>query len=196
MNDLKKNLLNLNIDKSWTVFIDRDGVINKQIIGDYVRTLEQFEFLPGVLQAISTLSRIFGRIFIVTNQRGVSRKLILENDLEKIHNYLLEKITDSGGKIDKIYVCTHSYEDNCSCRKPHTGLALKAQQDFPEIDFKKSIMIGDSPSDMEFGKNLRMVTVYINSNNNNFDSLLSFSKFITNLLPQINYLTDEQKFPA
>jgi len=76
MRELKEILKSLNINKNWTLFLDRDGVINKKIDGDYVRNWEQFEFLPNVIEALKILNEIFGRIIIVTNQRGKSSKSI------------------------------------------------------------------------------------------------------------------------
>ena len=75
------------IDKSWTLFLDRDGVINKKLENDYVKTIDEFEFLPQVLEAIKQFSSHFQKIVIVTNQQGISKKLMTENDLEKVHQY-------------------------------------------------------------------------------------------------------------
>lgn len=149
------------IDRSWSLFLDRDGVINKKIDNDYVRRWEQFEFLPGILEAIDLLSGRFGKIIIVTNQRGIGRKLMTKEDLDKIHTLMLEKIQSAGGRIDKIYYCPHLDEDNCNCRKPRTGLALQAKKDFPGIDFKKAVMVGDSQRDMEMGRKLGMITMLV-----------------------------------
>jgi len=85
------------------------------------------------------------------------------NDLEIVHNKMLDKLNSIWGKIDKIYFCPHLKEDNCRCRKPNPGLAYMAKNDFPDIDFKKSLMIGDSESDIGFGKNAGMKTVLVNN---------------------------------
>lgn len=159
MKKQKEILKNLNIDKNWTLFLDRDGVINKKIEGDYVRNWEQFEFLPGVIEALKILNNIFGKIIIVANQRGIARGFMTEEDLNNIHSNMIDILESSGIKIDKIYFCPHDYEkENCSCRKPKTGMALQAKRDFPEIDFGKSIMVGDSISDVEFGENAGMIS--------------------------------------
>ena len=156
-------LKDLTIDKTWTLFLDRDGVINYKIENDYVRNIDQFQLLPHVLDALKGISIIFGRIIVVTNQRGIARGLITQEELTSIHNMLVDKINISGGRIDRIYTCPHDYEDNCNCRKPKIGMALLAKKDFPEIDFKKSIMVGDSESDMIFGQNIGMTTVMISN---------------------------------
>lgn len=186
MKELKKSLKVLQIDKSWTLFLDRDGVINRKIEGDYVRTLEQFEFIEGVLDGMKKLTKIFGRTIIITNQRGIGRGLMSEEDLQKIHNYMLAEFKKNGVKIDAIYYCPHDYQkQDCECRKPKVGMALQAKKDFPEIDFSKSIIVGDSREDIELGRKLGMITVYIEQDLKNpfkahlcFDSLLSFSRAI------------------
>ena len=150
----------LHIDATWTLFLDRDGVINRRLIDDYVKAVAEFEFLPGVPEALAILADLFTRIFIVTNQRGIARGLMSHDDLARVHAFLLKGVDASQGRIDKIYYCPHN-ERECNCRKPKNGLALQAKADFPEIDFDKAIMVGDSPSDIEMGKSLNMKTVMI-----------------------------------
>lgn len=154
-------LKDLNIDKTWTLFLDRDGVINKRLPGDYVKTLNEFEFLEGVTEAFRILSGIFGKIVIVTNQQGIGKGLYTENDLGIIHHYLADEIEKHGGRIDRIYFSPHLASANHNSRKPAIGMALAAQNDFPEIDFPRSVIVGDSLSDMEFGRNAGMKTVFI-----------------------------------
>ncbi len=162
MKKQREILKTLNIDKNWSLFLDRDGVINKKIENDYVRNWEQFQFLHDVIEGLKVLRSIFGKIFIVTNQRGIGRKLMTEEDLNDIHRKMLSVFEKNSIYIDGIYFCPHDYNiEKCSCRKPDIGMALKAKEDFPEIDFKRSVMVGDSISDMEFGKRLGMFTVFI-----------------------------------
>lgn len=151
------------IDNSWTLFLDRDGVINRKLDNDYVKKWSEFEFLPGVLEAIKYFSLTFGRIVVVTNQQGIGKGIYSHEDLSVIHSNMLSEIIVSGGRIDKVYYCPNLASDNSIDRKPNAGMALKAKLDFPEIDFRKSVMIGDSMSDMEFGKRMEMVTYYITS---------------------------------
>jgi len=157
------------IDKSWTLFLDRDGVINKRKVGGYIQTVDEFEFLPGAKEAISEFSKIFGRIIIVTNQQGIGKGLFHENDLQQIHTYMVEQIRQSSGRIDAIHYCPELAVDDPKCRKPNTGMAIEAKKQFPEIDFAKSIMIGDSPSDMEFGKRIGMKCVGVGDRVTNCD---------------------------
>ena len=155
------SLENLKIDKSWSLFLDRDGVINKRIIGDYIKKWEEFEFLPGVPEAISEFTQIFGKVFIVTNQQGIGKGLMTEFQLDHIHTEMQRELRTIGGKIDKIYYSPYKVEEKSIFRKPNIGLARKAKIDFPQIDFDKSIMAGDSLSDLEFGKNAGMHTIFI-----------------------------------
>ena len=154
-------LKHLNIDKTWSLFLDRDGVINKRLEDDYVKVLSEFEFIDGVPEAIKQFTEVFGKIIVVTNQQGIGKGVYTENDLNIIHHYLVDEIEKHEGKIDKVYFSPHLAADNHHWRKPNVGMAMQAKEDFKDIDFAKSIMIGDSMSDMEFGKKLGMVTVYI-----------------------------------
>jgi D-glycero-alpha-D-manno-heptose 1-phosphate guanylyltransferase len=149
-------------DQSWTLFLDRDGVLNRKIDDDYVRQWSDFEFLPGVKESLVTLSSIFGRIVITTNQRGVGRGLFSLSDLDLIHQQMLSDIQKAGGRVDGIFVCPHLADDpTCNCRKPKPGLALRACAIFPEIDLNRSVMVGDSMSDIGFGAGLGMHTVQV-----------------------------------
>ena len=141
----------MDIDKEWTLFIDRDGVVNEEKFEDYIRHWDEFRFYPGVLKAFEIFNRNFGKIIMVTNQRGVARGLVRLKDLEIIHQNMLKKINESGGRIDGIYVCTELESEN---RKPNPGMGLQAIRKFPEINLQKSMMVGNTLSDMQFGRNL------------------------------------------
>ncbi len=154
-------LKNLNINKNWTLFLDRDGVINKKIDNDYVKQWIEFEFIEGVLDALKFLNTVFGNIIVVTNQQGIGKKLYRKEDLEIIHKNMLYEIAYHGGKIDKVYFSPYLKSENHPYRKPGIGMALKAKEDISTINFKESIMVGDSMSDMEFGRNAGMKTIYI-----------------------------------
>ncbi|HTL83119.1 MAG TPA: HAD family hydrolase [Bacteroidia bacterium] len=158
---MKNILSDWNIDKSWTLFLDRDGVINKRFPGDYVKRVDEFEFLPGVLDTIVELSVLFGRLIVVTNQQGIGKGLYTHDDLLKIHDHMTEEVEKAGGKIDAVFYAPQLKEENSPMRKPGIGMALQAKKIFPEIEFSKSIMIGDSPGDMEFGKRAGMKTVFV-----------------------------------
>lgn len=148
------------IDKSWTLFLDRDGVINVESVGSYITSWLEFEFHEGVLASFRDLNQVFGNIVVVSNQRGVGRGIMTMDALRDISANMTRAVTDAGGRIDKVYACTAIAEDDHN-RKPNIGMALQAKEDFPEIDFKRSIMVGNSMSDMEFGKRAGMHTVFL-----------------------------------
>lgn len=151
------------IDKSWTLFLDRDGVINSFEKGKTIQTIKDFHFIEGSVEAIVMASKILGRIIVVTNQQGVFNNEIDATELEKIHFYIQDSVKAKKGKIDAIYYCPYPSKWNARCRKPNPGMAIWAKHDFPDIDFKKSIMIGDSLSDMEFAENLGMFKILIDN---------------------------------
>ncbi|MCB9224841.1 MAG: HAD-IIIA family hydrolase [Crocinitomicaceae bacterium] len=160
------SLKDLHINKEWTLFLDRDGVINDRLINDYVKQLNELRIIDGVPQAISTFSRIFNRVLVVTNQQGIGKGLMTADDLEIIHGYMNNIFNDHGGKIDQFYFAPQLASEGSDYRKPGSGMAIAAKADFPDIDFSKSLMIGDSESDIEFGMNLGMKTVMLTTVSN------------------------------
>ena len=179
-------LKDLHIDTTWTLFLDRDGVINKKLEDDYVKHSSEFEFIDGVLNALRMLDLIFGNIVVVTNQQCIGKRIIYPEDLELIHQNMLYEISYLKGRIDKIYYSPYLASENHPTRKPSIGMALQAKKDFPNIDFSKSIIVGDSMSDMEFGRNAGMKTVYISNEPKedaridfNFRSLIYFAHTLT-----------------
>jgi histidinol-phosphate phosphatase family protein len=152
------------IDKSWTLFLDRDGVINHEKKAHYILNWKEFRFYDGVKEALNIFSGIFGTIVMVTNQRGIGKGLMTEKDLADIHDKMLSEVTSASGRIDKIYYCT-SLDNACVDRKPNPGMAYQAKSDFPNIDFKKSIIVGNKLSDMQFGRNAGMHTIYVATTN-------------------------------
>lgn len=148
------------IDPSWTLFLDRDGVINVDKEGDYIRNWGEFKFYDTTLEALSLLARHFKRILVVTNQKGVGRALMTVDDLEEIHTNMLRCVRENNGRIDKIYYCSDTDNDSPN-RKPNPGMAFQAKEDFSDIDFAKSIIVGNRLSDMQFGRRAGMHTVFL-----------------------------------
>lgn len=132
------------------VFLDRDGVINKDS-PDYVKSWAEFEFLPGSLDAIRLLTEKNYQIAIITNQSIINRKMASFDDLEFIHSMMKKAIKKEGGEIKDIFFCPHTPDDDCSCRKPEPGLILEALKKYG-IDAKDSVMVGDSAKDIECAK--------------------------------------------
>ncbi|MEI6851380.1 MAG: HAD family hydrolase [Bacteroidota bacterium] len=179
----------LKVDKSWTLFLDRDGVINKKLPGDYVRNISEFEVLPGVKESIARLQNVFGLVIVITNQQGVGKGIMTADDVNKVHDYMCSEIAASGGNIHDVFFCPDLDGSGSRDRKPAIGMGLQAKDKFPEIDFSRTLMVGDSITDMEFGKKLDLTTVFIQkekdtqSDNNPlidyvFTSLKEFSDFI------------------
>ncbi len=167
------------IDQDWTLFLDRDGVINERIIDGYVTNIQQFKFKEDFISVMPKLQKKIGKTIVITNQQGIGKKLMSHQDLENIHIEVSKKLQNLNILIDRFYYCPHLVSENCLCRKPNIGLALQAQQDFPEINFTKSLMIGDSLSDIIFGKRLKMKTVYITNNNQTInEDLFMYADFI------------------
>lgn len=148
------------VNNEWTLFLDRDGVLNHEKNNDYVLNWDEFRFYDGVPEALALLNTHFRHIVIVTNQKGVGKGVMRLEDLQEIHYNMLSIIEKAGGRIDKIYFCSDLSDDSPN-RKPQPGMAFQAQQDFPDIDLSKSIIVGNRPSDMKFGRNAGMHTVYL-----------------------------------
>ena len=185
--DFSNPPLNLKaIDKSWTLFLDRDGVINEDKIGSYIFNADEFVFMQGAPELFKKLTELFRHIIIVTNQRGVGKGLMSVNDLSGIHNKMNKAIEEVGGRIDGIYYAP-SLDNNDSLRKPNPGMAFQAKANFPDINFSTSILVGNKLSDMQMGKNAGMYTVFVATTNPEtafphpdidcrFDSLSDFVK--------------------
>lgn len=137
--------------KISAVFLDRDGVINKKIEGGYVKSWDEFVFLPEVGSAIKLLNSKNIPVYIISNQSGIGRGIMTQGDLAKVHKLMLDVLKAEGAHVDDIFVCPHAPEDNCECRKPRPGLLKLAKQKHPKINFEASWFIGDSQSDIEAG---------------------------------------------
>lgn len=149
------------VNKEWTLFLDRDGVLNHDK-SPYTLNADEFEFYDGVIAAIKKFSGIFRYIFVVTNQRGVGRNLMTEDDLSGIHQKMTGGIIEAGGRIDKIYYCT-SISNEHPDRKPNPGMAMRAMKEHPEVDRNRSIMVGNNISDMQFGRSAGFHTVLLST---------------------------------
>lgn len=177
-----------------SLFLDRDGVINIRMPGDYVKTPAEFIPTPGLDEALRLLAPLFGRIVVVTNQAGIGRGLMSEADLAQVHAYLMELVENAGGRIDGIYYCPHRSDAGCDCRKPAIGMGLQAQADFPDIDFQQAWLVGDSASDIGFAHKLGIKTALIAGKaeeseklaalevDGRFESLLDFAQWISSRL--------------
>lgn len=144
------------------VFLDRDGVINKKMPGDrHVTSLEEFEFLPGVITEVKRLIEKGFEIFVVTNQRGVARGLLSADTLSLIHAHMEKSFRDAGAPIRNVYACIHDAGE-CDCRKPAPGLILQASREHG-IDLPRSYLIGDRAYDIEAGRRAGCRTILLES---------------------------------
>ena len=135
-----------------TLLLDRDGTINVHLIGDYVKNWNEFEFIPGVLDAMSWLAQHFKHIFIVTNQRGIGKGKYTEADLADIHQHMVDEIQKAGGRIDGIYYCTSLTEADVR-RKPGRGMFNDILKEYPDVEPSRTLMVGDGDVDEEFARN-------------------------------------------
>ena len=145
-------LSEINIQPYETLLLDRDGTINVHLLGDYVKCWKEFEFIPGVLDAMPRQARHFKHIFIVTNQRGIGKGLFSVTDLENIHRHMTEEVVKSGGRIDGIYYCTSLTDDDIH-RKPGRGMFDDILNDYPDVEPSKTLMVGDGDVDELFAQN-------------------------------------------
>lgn len=143
---------------AWCLFVDRDGVINQRVDGDYVRSWAQLDFVPGALDALAVLTGWAPATVVVTNQQGVGKGLMSDADLDDVHARMLDAIAGAGGTVDAVLVCPHLDAIGCACRKPRAGLALGWLADHPAYDGGASVMVGDSASDLGMARELAAVT--------------------------------------
>lgn len=143
------------------VFLDRDGVINKQApVHDYIKTSFEFQMLPRAADAVKLLKQAGFLVVVVTNQRGIAQGIMSESDLDAIHRKMRKILADSGTMIDGIYVCPHE-AGTCNCRKPEIGLFIMAENDLGKVDKLSSWMVGDGESDIEAGRRYGVSTILI-----------------------------------
>jgi len=174
-----------NINPHWTLFLDRDGVINVEKNEDYIRNWNEFQFYEESLLALPLLAKKFNRIVITTNQKGIGKGLMTQGDINHIHSNMMHAIQNVGGRIDQIFYCA-DIDSLSPNRKPQPGMAFQAKTQFPAIQFEESIMVGNRISDMLFGRNAGMHTVFLatthpetpfpdESIDYRFDNLLAFA---------------------
>lgn len=173
------------IDQSWTLFLDRDGVINKRNFDGYILQWPDFHFTDGLLDAADQIGQSFGQIFVVTNQQCVAKGQLSEPELAEIHQQMCYALAANGLKITEIKVAIEKKGEAPFRRKPNTTMALELQAQYPSIDFKKSIMVGDTDTDIQFGQMLGMFTVLVHSQEKiqlspdlTIDSLAALPKYL------------------
>lgn len=151
--------------KRPAIFLDRDGVIN-QDRSDYVKSWEEFEFLPGVLEALRCLAVSPSAVVVVSNQSCIGRGLVTKESIEAIHSRMLQVIRRAGGRVDAIYYCPHHPSDCCECRKPRPGLLIRAADDL-NLDLARSWCVGNNQTDLEAALAAGVEPVLVGSGNGN-----------------------------
>ncbi len=151
------------------VFIDRDGVINVDPIGDYVKSWEDFRFHEGVLEGLKRLTRSGFNIILISNQAGVGDGVYPEESLWDIHRKMLEVFQKEGIRIHGTYYCLHGKQAGCECRKPKTGLFRQAAQNGIRFDKSRTYFIGDKLTDVQAGKNFGLKTILVRTGHGRLD---------------------------
>lgn len=159
-----------------TLFLDRDGVINKKLEQRYVTNFDEFVFVKNSDVAIRKLHKIFKRILVVTNQQGIGKGIMTEDDLNLLHLQMQRELSVDFDLIDKIYFCPCLEGDDCNCRKPKIGMLENAKLDFPEIKTEDSFLVGDSDSDILAGKKFGLTTIKVSSEFTLFDWLTKITE--------------------
>jgi D-glycero-D-manno-heptose 1,7-bisphosphate phosphatase len=172
------------------VFLDRDGVINVNR-RDYVKSREEFIFLPFVLEAIKLLNQNDFSVMIISNQSAIGRGIITEEILLDIHQKMLKLIQNAGGTIEKIYYCPHKPSDDCHCRKPKPGMFLQAKKEF-DIDLKQTYFVGDNITDFQAAQNADCKFIFVDTGMYDREDIKPYNpEFIAgNLLEAAEYIID------
>ena len=157
------------------VFLDRDGVINEfPGNGNYVTKVKDFRFIPRALEALKILTEQGFIIFVVSNQAGVGKGIFSKNKLDHITKRMLEKVKNSGGKIKRVFYCTHTTDDGCDCRKPQIGFIRRALRSMNKNirGAKRSFFIGDTRIDVLTGHKAGCKTIFVLSGRENHEHLI------------------------
>ena len=162
-----------------TIFLDRDGVINKDI--KYLYRIDDFIFIDGIFDACSYFEKLGFKIIIVTNQSGINRNLYTENDYQKLTNWMLSQFRDNHINILDIFHCPHGPKSNCKCRKPKAGMLIEAQIKY-DIDMENSWLIGDQERDILAAKSAGIKNTILLNHSLGTIKLDSTAKYITNSL--------------
>lgn len=170
------------------VFLDRDGVIN--IEKEYLYKIEEFEFIDGVFESAIYLQKLGYKLFIITNQSGIARGYYSLDEFNKLSTWMMDEFSKKGVKIEKLYFCPHGPDDNCSCRKPKTGMIDDALKEF-DIDLAQSILIGDKISDIECAKNAKIGLSVIVKSGHIFDEKEVNADFIIDSIKDIPNIIKE-----
>jgi D-glycero-D-manno-heptose 1,7-bisphosphate phosphatase len=141
------------------IFLDRDGVINHNRAA-HVKSWAEFEFLPGVLQALRRLAQLGWPVVVISNQAAIGRGLVSQEAVNEIHCRMIQMVTAAGGHIDAVFYCPHRPEDGCLCRKPNPGLLLQAADEL-HLNLARSFLVGDAASDIDAASAVRCQPILV-----------------------------------
>jgi len=172
-----------------TIFLDRDGVINRNRENDYVKSWCEFEFLPNALKAIQQLTVADYQLIVVTNQACVNKGVISSETLDEIHERMVMEIETAGGQICAIYHCPHQDNDGCDCRKPKPGMLIQAAYEHA-IDLSRAYLIGDSLRDIAAGQQVGCQTFLAGTGHSSFCGSVQPDKVFTDLYAASLWILD------
>lgn len=179
------------------IFIDRDGVLNEDPIGDYVKSWQDFRFIPGTLQALKKLNNAGFDIVIISNQAGIGDGAYTETALKEITDNMLAELKKERIPIRGIYYCLHGKEADCACRKPKTGLFEQAARDI-FFEPSQTYFIGDKVSDVQAGKNFGLRTLFVLTGHGKYDQARlkegeQPERILTSLREAVDYLLSREQ---
>ncbi|MDB9865843.1 D-glycero-beta-D-manno-heptose 1,7-bisphosphate 7-phosphatase [Candidatus Thioglobus sp.] len=157
------------------IFLDRDGVINKEV--NYLYRIESFEFINGIFESCLYFQKLGYIIIIITNQSGISRDIYNDNDYQKLTAWMLDEFSKHGIIIQDTFYCPHGPESNCRCRKPKPGMFLEAKKKY-NINMKESWMIGDSEIDIRSANDANIQNTILVRSGKKINEPSSNAKFI------------------
>lgn len=150
------------------IFIDRDGVINRDPIGDYVKSWKEFRFEAGALEALKRIANRGYEIIVISNQAGIGEGVFPEESLWDIHRNMLKAFERHGIHIRSVHYCLHGKQAGCGCRKPETGLFQEAVKGI-EYNPEETFFVGDKATDIEAGKRFGLRTIFVRTGHGRFD---------------------------
>jgi D-glycero-D-manno-heptose 1,7-bisphosphate phosphatase len=173
---------------SKAIFLDRDGVINKE--KNYLYKVEDFEFIDGVFESLKYLQNLGYKLFIITNQSGIRRGYYTLEDFDKLIVWMLKQFEQNDIKISKVEFCPHTPYDSCDCRKPKTGMIDNILKNY-DIDLANSWLIGDKQSDIQCAKNANIKNTIQVQSGHSFNKNESLADFV---LPTIKDIISSNLF--
>jgi D-glycero-D-manno-heptose 1,7-bisphosphate phosphatase len=179
------------------LFIDRDGVINKDPGGwtktGYVTDWKDFHFIPGTLQALKILKERGIKVIVASNQGGVNKGLYTKSELSKVNSSMLKEVEKAGGAIEEVFYCVHRDEDNCECRKPKPGMLEMASKKY-KINPKTTYFIGDAKTDIMAGKKAGCGSILVLSGKSSSENIGLWEEkpdyVFADLLEAVKFLTE------